>query len=437
MNPDKDKQLIKTYEDVIRIGFYDRHMDDLETIYAEDFTYFGTGLDERGLTREEFRELILRMREQGSEYSIEISKTPIFHSFLNNNTSALFVDEFHMKVGYQEQRFDINVRHTILFDKQNDHWVAVHLHGSVAYDFQPEGSAWPIEEIRKKNLELEALVEQRTSELNQSLHELKSTQDQLIHSEKMASLGVLISGVAHEIKNPLNFINNFSDINSELIYELKDAIKESDLESAYELIDLMSENIEKINTHSIRADAILKSMELHSPVNSGKRTKTNLNKIIESDSRLVYYSKFTEKDFDSIKIEYDLDLNIPEIFVNQNEISRSFINLFSNALDAVTEKMGVSEDGYVPEISITTKNEYDHIVISICDNGIGIPDEIRDKIYQPFFTTKPTGKGIGLGLSLTYDTVCNLYSGSLQLKSNDPCKTEFIITLPKTNLMAE
>jgi len=283
--------------------------------------------------------------------------------------------------------------------------------------------------IASQKIQLETEVTERTAELKQSLEELKSTQSQLIQSEKMASLGELTAGIAHEIQNPLNFVNNFSDVNKELLTELKDEIKKGNTDEANAIADDVIGNEEKINHHGKRADAIVKGMLQHSRKSEGKKESTDINALCDEYLRLSYHGlRAKDKSFNA-KFETDFDASLPKINVVQQDIGRVILNLINNAFYAVNERKKLNETGYEPTILVSTKRVNDKIEVSVKDNGTGIPEKIKDKIFQPFFTTKPTGSGTGLGLSLSYDIVKS-HGGEIKIESKENEGTELVIFLP-------
>ena len=283
--------------------------------------------------------------------------------------------------------------------------------------------------IAMQKIELEKQVTERTSELKQSLENLKSTQTQLIQSEKMASLGELTAGIAHEIQNPLNFVNNFSEVNKELVDELKTELATGNMQLASEIANDIKDNSEKINHHGKRADAIVKGMLQHSRSSSGKKELTDINALADEYLRLAYHGlRAKDKSFNA-KFETDLDTSIGKINVVPQEIGRVILNLINNAFYAVSERKKQNEAGYEPTVTVSTKRNNGKIEIKVRDNGIGIPQKVLDKIFQPFFTTKPTGQGTGLGLSLSYDIV-KVHGGELKVETIENEGAEFTIVLP-------
>jgi two-component system NtrC family sensor kinase len=284
---------------------------------------------------------------------------------------------------------------------------------------------------QQKILELE--VARQTVELRTSLEHLKSTQSQLIQSEKMASLGELTAGIAHEIQNPLNFVNNFSEVNGELIEELqgeRSKVKgERDEKLEDEIIKDIKANEEKINHHGKRADSIVKGMLEHSKASTGKKELTDINKLTDEYLRLSYHGlRAKDKSFNT-EIKTEFDETIGKINIVPQDIGRVLLNLFNNAFYTVNEKAKLSANGYQPLAKVSTKKVNDKIEIRVEDNGNGVPQNIVDKIFQPFFTTKPTGQGTGLGLSLAYDII-KAHGGEIKVKTKEDKGCEFIVQLP-------
>ncbi len=264
--------------------------------------------------------------------------------------------------------------------------------------------------------------------IEQAYDNLKATQQQLIQSEKMASLGELTAGIAHEIQNPLNFVNNFSDVNEELLTEMKDELSKGKIEDAIALANDAIENEKKINHHGKRADAIVKNMLQHSRSSSRIKEPTDINQLADEYLRLAYHGlRAKDKSFNA-DIKTDFDDSIGKINIIPQDIGRVVLNLINNAFYAVDEKKKQNLNGYEPTVSVSTKREKDKVEIKVKDNGNGIPQKVLDKIFQPFFTTKPTGQGTGLGLSLSYDIV-KAHGGELKVKTKEGEGSEFVIQL--------
>jgi signal transduction histidine kinase len=274
-------------------------------------------------------------------------------------------------------------------------------------------------EIQKKNLE-------------ETLIDLKSTQSQLIQSEKMASLGELTAGIAHEIQNPLNFVNNFSEVNKELLNEMNEEIEKGNFDEVKTLAKDVTDNEEKINFHGKRADAIVKGMLQHSRSSSGQKVPTNINSLADEYLRLAYHGlRAKDKSFNAT-LKTNFDETIGTIYIVPQDMGRVILNLITNAFYVVDEKaksFKPNAESYVPTVSVSTKKLGDTILISVKDNGYGIPQKVLDKIFQPFFTTKPTGQGTGLGLSMSYDII-KAHGGELKVETKEGEFAEFIITLP-------
>jgi signal transduction histidine kinase len=267
----------------------------------------------------------------------------------------------------------------------------------------------------KKQQTANKLLESQKKQIQQTLLDLKQTQTQLIQSEKMASLGELTAGIAHEIQNPLNFVNNFSEVNREMIDELKGELKSGNVDEALVIAENIGQNEEKINHHGKRADAIVKGMLEHSRIGSGDKLPTNINTLADEFMRLSYHGLRAKDKLFNAELTTHFDPNLPKVNVSQQDMGRVMLNLFNNAFYAVNQKSKTAAAGYKPEVSVSTAVENGQVVIRVKDNGVGIPDTIKEKIMQPFFTTKPTGEGTGLGLSLTYDMVVKGHGGVLLL----------------------
>ncbi len=279
---------------------------------------------------------------------------------------------------------------------------------------------------KEKNREKELA---QAKEIEKAYEGLKATQAQLIQSEKMASLGELTAGIAHEIQNPLNFVNNFSELNQELIEELKEELQEGNLDQVKELVDNLEENEAKIVQHGKRADSIVKGMLQHSRSSSGEKQVTNLNVLAEEYLKLSYHGlRAKDKSF-AADFKVELDPDLPKTPVVRQDIGRVLLNLINNAFYAVNEKAKASQNGYKPQVTVGTKKTETGLEISVADNGGGIPESLKKKIFQPFFTTKPTGSGTGLGLSLSYDVI-KAHGGELKVNSTEGQGTEFFIRIP-------
>jgi two-component system NtrC family sensor kinase len=291
--------------------------------------------------------------------------------------------------------------------------------------------------IAIENVRLFQSVEARTQELAKSLEDLRMAQDRLVQTQKLASLGQLTAGIAHEIKNPLNFVNNFSGVSIELIDELQEALKQVRVDEKVrsdiaELTDTLRGNLDKVVQHGKRADAIVKNMLLHSREGSGERRPININSIVEESLNLAYHGGRAEKQGFTIALERFFDPAAGEANVLPQDITRVLLNLISNGFYAATKrKEQVDSDGYEPTITASTRNLGDRVEIRIRDNGTGIPPDVKEKIFNPFFTTKPTGEGTGLGLSISHDIIVKQHAGSIEVDTQPGEYTEVRIVLPR------
>ena len=292
--------------------------------------------------------------------------------------------------------------------------------------------------IAIENVRLFESVETRTRELGQSLEELRTAQDRLVQTEKLASLGQLTAGIAHEIKNPLNFVNNFSSVSVELIDELRQALTGATVndklrEEINEIADMLQGNLDKVVQHGKRADSIVKNMLLHSRTGSGEHRPVDINAVVEESLNLAYHGARAEKQGFNITLDRSFDPTAGEVDLFPQEITRVLLNLISNGFYAATKRKDQTGDnGYEPILAAATKNLGDRVEIRIRDNGTGIPPEVKDKMFNPFFTTKPAGEGTGLGLSISHDIIVKQHAGSIEVDTRPGEFTEFRIVLPRT-----
>ena len=290
--------------------------------------------------------------------------------------------------------------------------------------------------IAIENVRLFEQVQERTKELSLSLEDLRTAQDRLVQTEKLASLGQLTAGIAHEIKNPLNFVNNFSVLSAELIDELNDVLKTAALddkarEEIDELTHMLKGNLEKVVQHGRRADSIVKNMLLHSREGSGEHHPADINTIVEESLNLAYHGARAEKPGFNIVLKRDLDPAAGMIDVYPQEITRVLLNLISNGFYAATKRKEADNGSFEPTLSATTRNLGNKVEVRIRDNGTGIPQEVKERMFNPFFTTKPAGEGTGLGLSMSHDIVVKQHGGTIDVATKPGVFTEFIITLPR------
>jgi signal transduction histidine kinase len=280
---------------------------------------------------------------------------------------------------------------------------------------------------------LEAKVADRTRELSQSLEELRNAQDRLLQTEKLASLGQLTAGIAHEIKNPLNFVNNFAELSVELLAELRTAMQQAGLDPALraeleELCAMLSDNLAKVTAHGKRADSIVRNMLAHSREGGGERRRVDVNALLEETLGLAWHGARAEHPGFNVTIEKRLDANVGELDLFPQEFARVLLNLFGNAFHAVQQK---HTPGFQPHVLVATHATPAGVAVTIRDNGTGIPEAVRSHIFEPFFTTKPPGQGTGLGLSLSHDIVVQQHGGQITVATEPGAWTEFTITLPR------
>ena len=371
----------------------------------------------------------------------------IFVSILSDLTQAIAVDFFTNKEDYFKNASALTIIWMVaIFFSQNRQLKAAEKERIKRAQEDELNRA-----IAIRKVELEGLVAERTTELTKqkeelehALDELRATQSQLIQSEKMASLGELTAGIAHEIQNPLNFVNNFSEVNIDLIEELKNELLEGKSEDAILLANDISENQKKITLHGKRADSIVKGMLQHSRSSSGVKEPANINALADEYLRLAYHGlRAKDKSFNAT-LKTDFDQSIGFINIIPQDVGRVILNLITNAFYAVNEKKQQnktrenddSQSNYEPTITVTTRRVISpvdggvEVRVSIKDNGNGIPQKALDKIFQPFFTTKPSGQGTGLGLSMSYEIITNVHGGELKVDTREGEGSEFTIVLP-------
>ncbi|WP_421828766.1 tetratricopeptide repeat-containing sensor histidine kinase [Larkinella sp.] len=273
-------------------------------------------------------------------------------------------------------------------------------------------------------------LDQQRSKAEQALGELQTTQAQLIQKEKMASLGELTAGIAHEIQNPLNFVNNFSEISGELVQELKEEASAGRLEEVLAIANDLTMNLQKINHHGKRADSIVKGMLEHSRSSTGERQVTDLNALTNEYLKLAYHGlRAKDKDFNA-ELVTNFDANLSPVELVPQDMGRVLLNLYNNAFYAVAERQKTAPEGYRPKVKVSTHRSHGKVEIRVKDNGTGIPESVKAKIFQPFFTTKPTGQGTGLGLSMSYDIITKGHGGSLEVETQIGDGTEMVVRLP-------
>jgi signal transduction histidine kinase len=432
MTPEKLLKLNDTYQKYIELGLFDFPVDASQEFVIENIMGYGTNLDEKIFSFSELRELVLRQRQQAAGIEMRVDRTPVFKKITSDENAAIFVEEVKITMLVSGMEHKLDIRLTTALEYMDENWMVIHWHASVPVVTNEVSDTWNVGELNRKNEELQKLVDERTKELRISLEELKAAQAQLIQSEKMASLGELTAGIAHEIQNPLNFVNNFSEVNTELIDELRQEVEKGNLSEVKLIAKDIKDNEQKINHHGKRADAIVKGMLQHSRSSSGQKEPTDINKLADEYLRLAYHGLRAKDNFFNAILKTDYDESIGNISIIPQDIGRVMLNLITNAFYVVNEKkaqQSAEKADYEPTVTVSTKKVGDKVLISVKDNGNGIPQKVLDKIFQPFFTTKPTGQGTGLGLSLSYDIV-KAHGGELKVKTREGEGSEFIIQIP-------
>jgi signal transduction histidine kinase len=431
MDKNKEQDLLNTYHLWIDSFLEDATLiDQLDDLVSPDIMGYGTTAEERVFSIDSLKKLCLLGHEQVKLLSDYDYRTKIVKKqYSNNEDCAVIVAEIDLSYTFNTVKAEIPLRISTIFFNENGKWKVVHWHGSTPVETE-EGDTLHTEEWKLKNEKLQLLVNERTAELRQTIEHLKATQAQLIQSEKMASLGELTAGIAHEIQNPLNFVNNFSEVSNELIDEMNEELENGNIEEAKVISEDIKQNLEKINHHGKRADAIVKGMLQHSRSSNGKKESTDINALFDEYLRLAYHGlRAKDKSFNATLIT-DFDKAIEKISIVPQDIGRVILNLITNAFYVVDEKKKSGTENYKPTVTLSSKKRDSMIELKVMDNGNGIPETILNRIFEPFFTTKPTGKGTGLGLSMSYDIITKGHGGELEVKTEQGKGTEFIIKLP-------
>lgn len=391
---------------------------------SESFTGLGTGPGDYYASRDDVREMMVR-EQTDMPYPVTVS-VPELHVRVLQPDVSLAEGALNLEIDIDGNINHVAPRFSFIFQMEGDQWLLSHFHFSEPDVSQIEGGTL-MDALQERNRRLEEEVARRTRELAESLENLKATQAQLVQQEKMASLGVLTAGIAHEIKNPLNFINNFAAISAELIDE---ASEETDPEIVREMLEDLRVNVTKIEEHGRRADSIVRSMLEHSRSTGGERRATDINSLVSEYIDLAWHGKQAQGVSVDVEMVRSFGEDVGEVEIVPQEIGRVLLNLIGNAIDAVVSASSRAQLRGRPSVMVTTRRDRGYVEVSVADNGGGVEGGTESKIFEPFFTTKPTGSGTGLGLSLSYDIVSQGHRGTLLLENDEGRGATFIMRLP-------
>lgn len=440
MDSQKEKLLFealqKVFDFTIKTNF---PLDTIDEYVVPDVMGFCTTVEEKITGLEGLKKLLKDQQQQSIGLDLRFKTNLIHHRIFAQDNAAFFAHDFIITMNIGNADNILPLRFSSVFEYADKNWKLIHWHGSQAVD--SEGDTWHRNELVRKNEALQKLVEEKISDLAQknaqletAIHTLKETQHQLIQQEKLASLGQLTAGIAHEIKNPLNFVNNFSELSADFIQEIKDEVmkinESPEKENILELLEDVKSNLGKIRHHGSRADNIVKSMLMHSRGGTGAMEPTDLNAVIREFSNLAFHGMRANPNPINVEIQLNLDENLPSVKLNSEDFSRVILNLVKNAFDALRDKIVAVGSEYKAKLVIRTADLRGKIVMEVEDNGPGIPEEIKDKLLVPFFTTKKGTEGTGLGLSITHDIIKS-HEGELVIESELGKFTRFRILLPK------
>ncbi len=408
--------------------------DSLNKIFAPSFLFIGADTNKKCDNLNDLKKLLNKKIKQDKPLVAEnaVTKFPVFRSYSPKGDTAVYVDELNFINTESKKTTSDRLRITIVLNKMVQGWRVVHLHTSTAIETTKHESS-PGTEITAKIEALEDQVRVHKCELEAASEKLKENQDKLIRQEKLASLGQLTAGIAHEIKNPLNFITNFSELSVEFLDEIEEHIEKLDNNVTTEeikfLIQDVKGNLDKIHHHGTRADGIVKSMLLHSRGGSGEMEDTDLNNLIKEYVNLSFHGMRANKNPINVDIKVEVDKDLGMVKINPENFSRVVLNLCKNAFDAMREKLEQKNNSnYSPQLIVRTKRAEDKTIVEFEDNGPGVPMEIREKMMLPFFTTKKGTEGTGLGLSISQDII-KTHNGVLQIDSREGEFTKFTIVM--------
>jgi signal transduction histidine kinase len=435
----KEKLLSEALQKVLDMTITDNFpLDTIGEFVVPDVMGFGTTIDEKISGIRGFKKLLEDQREQSKDLDLHFKTSQIHRKIFAEENAAFFSHDFIITINTGDEENVFPLRFSTVFEYIDQQWKLIHWHGSQAVD--SVGDTWHRNELVKKNEALQKLVNEKTADLIQknaaletAIQTIKETQDQLLQQEKLASLGQLTAGIAHEIKNPLNFVNNFSELSEDFIEEIEEELEKTadSLEKVNikELLENVKSNLGKIRHHGSRADSIVKSMLMHSRGGTGTVEPTDLNALIKEYSKLAFHGMRANKNPINVDIVLDLDETIGLITINAEDFSRVILNLIKNAFDAMRDKISMVGSDYKAKLEIRTKNLPNRVLVDVEDNGPGVPEGLRDKLLMPFFTTKKGTEGTGLGLSITHDIIKS-HRGTLEIESTVGQFTRFRIELP-------
>ncbi|CAM4229068.1 ATP-binding protein [Gillisia limnaea] len=407
-------------------------------IFAPSFHIYGATREEITCF-EQYEDLVKRQNKLTKDSNDKklVDSNPVLRSYSPNGEVAVYVDNLKFRINDSKAPKEVEKRVSLVLFKLSEGWRVSHLHlSSIAANFY-ERENLPKGEWEMKNMALEKMVEAQNIDLINSLEQLNDVKAQLIRQEKLASLGQLTAGIAHEIKNPLNFINNFSELSVEFLLEIEENLNKIETNEVTDEIKSLLEdvkgNLEKIHQHGTRADGIVKSMLLHSRGGNGKMEDTDLNALIREYVNLSFHGMRANKNPINVDIQIETDDNLQPVKINAENFSRVILNLCKNAFDAMREKVQkANAQNYLPQLKVKTRADDKKIILEIEDNGPGVSEEIKEKMMLPFFTTKKGSEGTGLGLSISQDIIKS-HGGILELESKEGEFTRFIITLDRTD----
>ena len=386
------------------------------------FTGYGTGPGDYYSDAVELRAMVER-EHAGMSYPFSLA-VPWMSVRRLNPTAAVAVGEIAVTIEVEGETVVETPRFTFVLVLRGGRWMLAHFHFSVPDAMQHEGGTMD-DLLSERTRQLEAEVARRTADL-------EAAQAQLVQQEKMASLGALTAGIAHEIKNPLNFVTNFAGLAREAVGDLRAALAAADADEVEALLGDLALNTEKIEAHGRRADGIVRAMMAHARSGSGERRAVDVNALVEEYVAHAVHGKRARNPEFGVRVALDLDPEAGHVEAVPQEIGRVVVNLVDNALDAVRQRAASETGSYVPAVTVATRRLGDRVAVRVADNGPGVAEAVRARIFEPFFTTKPTGQGTGLGLSLSHDIVTQGHRGTLSVESEEGDGAAFVMTLPRT-----